>query len=93
MKTIKIAPDMDEVRVNGKTVSTEFNGMLIEYNMIDELEESCHEYIKKQLQCAIGLVSKTWQLRELMESIRTTDGRQLGTLKVKDGQTGIVVCP
>lgn len=89
--TIKIAPDLNEIKVRGTKVTTDFNGLHIEYNMIGTVDRKSHVYLKSQLQQAIALSSRPHHLVNLMESIKTTDGRPLGKVKVTHIETGIVL--
>lgn len=89
--TIKIAPDLNQIKARGTKVSTTFNGLRIEYNMIGTLNRDGYLHIRKSLQQAIALSSRPHHLVNLMESIKTTDGRTLGKLKVTHIETGIVL--
>lgn len=95
MKTIKIAPSVDEVIVkeNGHIFEAEFNGLRTEFvlNGKATLNESCWYAMKKNIQQAIGLSSRPWQVKQLLDGIMTTKGKQLGTTNVYDIATGILV--
>lgn len=82
MKTIKIAPSANEITIKGNKMTTEFNGLRITYTMVGSINKTYHKWLKDQLSMAIALSSRDWQLRNLMEGLRTSDGRQLGTLEV-----------
>ena len=84
--TIKIAPSMDEVKLDGRTLSTEFNGLLIEYTYPDCVPLSfCEEHeltLRGYLRDAIALSSKPWQLEYLMNGSVKIDGKEVqGTFK------------
>lgn len=64
--TIKIAPDMDEIIVDGNNVRTEFNGMDIRFSLHENIYKD--GYLKQCLQQGIALVSKTYQLKELLKN-------------------------
>lgn len=95
MKTIKIAPSADEVIVkeNGHIFEVEFNGLRTEFVLKGKstLNEECWDAMKKNIQQAIGLSSRPWQVKRLLDGIKTTKGKQLGTTNVYDIVTGIRV--
>ena len=95
MKTIKIAPSADEVIVkeNGHIFEVEFNGLRTEFVLKGKntLDEECWDTMKKNIQQAIGLSSRPWQVKQLLDGIMTTKGKQLGTTNVYDIATGILV--
>lgn len=76
MKTIKIAPDLSEITLNKNIVSTDFNGLHIEYIMPakEYLSHNPGE-VKKALQTAIALSSKTWQIMDAMNGYFKWNGR------------------
>ena len=85
MRTIKIAPDLNEITMSGNVMSTKFNGMKIEYIMSvkpDELSEDDVENLKRWLQAAIGMSSKSWQIGTFMDELKV-DGRPLGRVRVE----------
>lgn len=83
MKTIKIAPDLDEITVSGNVVSTEFNGMKLEYVMaVPEIAEEDIEPIKECMQAAIGIASKAWQIAWGLGQCIQVDGKPIGRLYV-----------
>ena len=95
MKTIKIAPSVDEIIVkeNGQIFEVEFNGPRTECVLQGKntLNEECWDAMKKNIQQAIGLSSRPWQVKQLLDGIMTTKGKQLGTTNVYDIATGILV--
>ena len=95
MKTIKIAPNVDEVIVkeNGHIFEVEFNGLRIEFVLKGKntLNKEYWDAMKKNIQQAIGLSSRPWQVKRLLDGIKTTNGKQLGTTNVYDIVTGIRV--
>ena len=95
MKTIKIAPSVDEVIVkeNGHIFEAEFNGLRTEFVLKGKatLNKSCWYDMKKNIQQAIGLSSRPWQVKRLLDGIMTAEGKQLGTTNVYDIATGIRV--
>ena len=62
--TIQIAPDLCDIHCNGSTISTEFAGMRIVY----EIEHMSVRKMtaKRYLQQAIALSSKTYQIERLL---------------------------
>lgn len=66
METIKIAPDMDEIFVNGNTVRTEFNEIDIKF----ELHENIYKdsYLQKCMQMAIAMASRTHHIKAFLEN-------------------------
>ena len=69
MKTIKIAPDLGEIRRNGNVFETEFNGMAIRWAIAadcQDMSEKNETTLKKWLQTAIGMSGKMWQVPYLL---------------------------
>lgn len=65
MTTIKIAPDLGEIRRNGNVFETEFNGMAIKWAIAADcqnLSEKKETTLKTWLQTAIGMSGKMWQV-------------------------------
>ena len=95
MKTIKIAPNADEVIVkeNGHIFEVEFNGLRTEFVLKGKntLNKEYWDAMKKNIQQAIGLSSRPWQVKQLLDGIMTTKGEQLRTTNVYDNATGILV--
>ena len=64
MKTIKIAPNLDEIEVGANYVSTEWNGGIrYEAEGLDQYEE---ESLKQCFSTAIAMSSKPWQLERML---------------------------
>jgi hypothetical protein len=64
-ETIKIAPDLDEIRREGNVFSCEFNGMAIRWAIAADCSDMSDEdeaTLKKWLQGAIGMSGKLWQV-------------------------------
>lgn len=85
---------MDEIsakfnKVGRLVVETTFNGMRIQYITKKgvNITESDHDVIykvRKCLQTAIAMASKTWQLQELMaQGIHYTNGKPCGDVIVE----------
>ena len=67
MKAIKIAPDLNEVRLTKNVVSTEFNNMKISYTMPEDKYLQKNPLVVKQaLRDGIALSSKLWFLEDLL---------------------------
>jgi hypothetical protein len=65
METIKIAPDLGEIRRNGNVFETEFNGMAIKWAVAydcSDMDADTENNLKKWLQMAIGMSGKMWQV-------------------------------
>ena len=74
--------------MSGNVMSTKFNGMKIEYIMSvepDELSEDDVENLKRWLQSAIGMSSKSWQIGTFMDELKV-DGRPLGRVRLEQLQ-------
>lgn len=71
-KTIKIAPDLEEVTVSGDSVTTSFAGG-ITYTA-PGLGNYKDEYIRANFRAAIALSSKTWQIKALMDKHLNLEG-------------------
>ena len=64
VKTIKIAPNLDEIEVGANYVSTEWNGGIrYEAEGLDQYEE---ESLKQCFSAAIAMSSKPWQLERML---------------------------
>ena len=64
MKTIKIAPNLDEIEVGANYVSTEWNGGIrYEAEGLDRYKE---DYLKQCFSTAIAMSSKPWQLERML---------------------------
>ena len=67
MKTIKIAPDLDEIYINDEKICTEWNYGIEYSGPIGTIREMYKdEWIKKQFQTAIAICSKSWQLEKVL---------------------------
>ena len=65
METVKIAPDLDEIRREGNVFECNFNNMHIKWVIAMDcsgLSEKAEENLKKWLQNAIGMSGKMWQV-------------------------------
>ena len=66
-KTIKIAPDSDEIKLDGNVFYCTFNGMDIEWHVDYEVtDEEMSENLKEWLIAAIGMSGKIWQVPFLL---------------------------
>lgn len=68
-KTIKMAPDLEEIKRDGNVFYVEFNGMRIKWVLDYKPENigiSDEAALKKWLQTAIGMSGKTWQVPYLL---------------------------
>ena len=67
MKTITIAPRMEEINVSDSAISTRWNGGIFYKGNIARLRTRfSDEELKKYFQTAIGFSSKPWQLEDLL---------------------------
>lgn len=84
-KSITLSPALSEVKIKKNVVSTDFNGMHIEYTMPEDryLEKNPIE-VRKALRDAIALSSKLYHPEELLNDFFKWDG----TLKVTNAETG-----
>lgn len=77
--TIKIAPDMDEVRITETSLTTDWNGgVSYEVSKADMsyLRQMFTEYaLKSALRQAIALSSKPWQAERLLNDYFRVEGR------------------
>ena len=89
---IVIAPSKNEIAVkdNGHIFEVEFNGLRIEFvlNGNNTLNEDCWNTMKRNIQQAIGLSSRAWQVKWLLDGLKTDKGKQLGTTRLYDITTG-----
>ena len=89
---IVIAPSKNEIAVkeNGHIFEVEFNGLRVEFilNGNNTLKEECWNTMKQYMQQAIGLSSRPWQAKWLLDGLKTDRGKQLGTTNVYDITTG-----
>ena len=64
-KTIKIAPDLDEIKREGNVFSCEFNNMAIRWCIAADcrnMDTEAESKLKEWMQTAIGMSSKLWQV-------------------------------
>lgn len=64
-KTIKIAPELDEIVREGNVFECEFNDMKIRWAIADDCRDMPADVeleLKKWLQSAIGMSGKMWQV-------------------------------
>lgn len=73
MKTIQIAPHMNEIEVNGNQIHTNFAGG-VTYTA-EGLEKYKDEFLKDAFRQAIALCSKRWQIEELLNDFLHLDGK------------------
>lgn len=69
MTTIKIAPDLGEIRRNGNVFECDFNNMAIRWAIAadcQDMSEKNETTLKKWLQTAIGMSDKLWQVPYLL---------------------------
>jgi len=89
---IVIAPNLNEIVVkdNGHIFEVEYNSLRIEFvlNENNTLNENCWNTMKRYIQQAIALSSKSWQVKWLLDGLKTDKGKQLGTTNVYDITTG-----
>lgn len=68
-KTVKIAPDLDEIRREGNVFICSFNNMHIKWAIADDCSDMSEETevnLKTWLQQAIGFSGKMWQVPWLL---------------------------
>ena len=89
---IVIAPNLNEIVVknNGHIFEVEYNSLRIEFvlNENNTLNENCWNTMKRYIQQAIALSSKSWQVKLLLDGLKTDKGKQLGTTNEYDITTG-----
>ena len=87
---IVIAPNLNEIAVkdNGHIFEVEYNGLRIEFILNGTLNEDCWNTMKRHIQQAIALSSKYWQVKWLLDGLKTDKGKQLGTTNVYEVTTG-----
>ena len=76
METIKIAPDLNEIKIDDKNISTEWNGGITYTGDIASIRKAYKDdWIIKQFQTAIALCSKPWQLERILNDYFKIDGK------------------
>lgn len=73
IKTIKIAPDLEEIFVEGNLMRTDFAGG-ITYTA-DGLQNYKEDYLKSVFQCAIGFAGKRWVLEQALNNHLGLNGK------------------
>ena len=73
MKTIKIAPNLDEIFVEGNTIKTDFAGGIA--YQAEGLQHYKEDYLKQVFQCAIGFASTRWQLEQALDNFLHLNGK------------------
>lgn len=73
MKTIKIAPDLDEIFVEGNTIKTDFAGGIT--YQAEGLQHYKEDYLKQVFQCAIGFASRRLQLEQALDNCLHLNGK------------------
>ena len=75
-KTIKIAPDLDEITIDDEKIHTDWNGGITYSGPIKKLREIFQDsWIIKQFQTAIALTSKVWQAERLLNDYFKIEGK------------------
>ena len=64
VKTIKIAPDVNECTVSGDEVRTDFNGGVV--YRAEGLSKFKEEYIIESFRTAIAMCGKRWVMQDLL---------------------------
>ena len=87
---IVIAPNLNEIAVkdNGHIFEVEYNGLRIEFILNGTLNKDCWNAMKRHIQQAIALSSKHWQVKWLLDGLKTDTGKQLGITNVYEVTTG-----
>ena len=76
MKTIKIAPDKNEITITDSSMSTKWNGgVTYEANLKETREKHGDEWLKATFQQAIGFSSKPWQLERVLNDFLHLKGK------------------
>lgn len=76
METIKIAPDLDEIKIDDKSISIEWNRGITYTGDIALIRKAFKDdWIIKQFQTAIALCSKPWQLERILNYYFKIDGK------------------
>lgn len=76
METIKIAPDLNEIKIDDKSISTEWNEGITYTGDIASIRKAFKDdWIIKQFQTAIALCSKPWQLECILNDYFKIDGK------------------
>lgn len=87
---IKLAPNLEEIKVENNCVSTTFNGLNIEYTMpLDQYLTKNPTEVKKALQTGIALSSKLWTLEEVLNNYFKWNG----LLLVTSAENGNILYP
>ena len=63
--TVKIAPDLDEIKREGNEFCCDFNGMAIRWRIEDDcsdMDAETEQLLKEWLQTAIGMSDRLWQV-------------------------------
>lgn len=75
-KTIKIAPDLDEITIDDERIHTDWNGGITYKGNIAAIRKAFKDdWIIKQFQTAIAMVSKLWQLERLLNDYFKIEGK------------------
>ena len=75
-KTIKIAPDLDEITLDDEKIHTDWNGGITYSGPIGKLREIFKDdWIIKQFQTAIAITSKSWQLERILNDYFKIEGK------------------
>lgn len=76
MKTIKIAPDLDEITIDDEKIHTDWNGGITYKGNIAAIRKAFKDdWLKSQFQQAIALVSKPWQLENILNNFFQIEGK------------------
>lgn len=73
MGTIKIAPNLDEILVEGNTIKTDFAGGIT--YQAEGLQHYKEDYLKQVFQCAIGFASRRLQLEQSLDNHLHLNGK------------------
>lgn len=74
--TIKIAPDLDEIKLDDEKIHTDWNGGITYSGPIGKLRKIFQDsWIIKQFQTAIALCSKYWQVERLLNDYFKIKGK------------------
>lgn len=73
MKTIKIAPDLDEIIVEANVMRTDFaGGVTYEADGLNKYDE---RFLKESFQAAIAMAGKRWVLEQVLNAHFHLDGK------------------
>lgn len=76
MKTVKIAPDKNEITITDSSMSTKWNGgITYEANLAEIRKKLGDEWLKATFQQAIGFSSKPWQLERTLNEFLNIKGK------------------